>query len=67
MADISILTELNIKYLSRGFGVLGFWGCGWPGLSLARVGGSAVPPPPGFALRGPCVVPLCAGGYSWAN
>ena len=29
--------------------------------------GSAVPPPPGFALRGPCVVPLCAGGYSWAN
>ena len=36
-----------------------FWLGGWPGLSLARVGGSAVPPPPGFALRGPCVPVWC--------
>ena len=39
-----------------------FWLGGWLGLSLARVGGSAVPPPPGFALRGPlCGVPVCWG------
>ena len=39
-----------------------FWLGGGLGLSLARVGGSAVPPPPGFALRGPlCGVPVCWG------